>query len=53
MQCILFQLFRKVQQILQPWPHLIKLFTEFMEPQDCLEAEVVSVALYLVTLITL
>lgn len=38
----LCQLFHKVQQILQPWPHLIKLFTEFMEPQDCLEAEVVS-----------
>ena len=46
--CVLCQLFHKVQQILQPWPHLIKLFTEFMEPQDCLEAQVVSsVLMYL------
>ncbi len=36
------QLYQSVQRILEPWPHLVKLFTEFLEPHDCLEAEAVS-----------
>lgn len=40
------QVYRKVQLILQPWPHLLKLFTEFLEPQDCIEANAVSPVLF-------
>lgn len=38
-----FQLYRRVRDLFEPWPHLVSLFTEFLSPQDCLEANVVSV----------
>ena len=36
------QLYRGVQELLESWPHLVKLFTEFLEPSDCIEAGAVS-----------
>ena len=34
----LFQLYRKVSQLFRRWPHLVSLFIEFLDPQDCIEA---------------
>ena len=39
-----FQLYGRVRELFGPWPHLVSLFTEFLSPQDCLEANVVRVA---------
>eukprot|EP00731_Ephydatia_muelleri_P016194 Em0009g618a len=36
------QIYANVKELLQPWPHLVKLFTEFLEPQDCLEANALA-----------
>ena len=38
-----FQLYGRVRELFGPWPHLVSLFTEFLSPQDCLEANVVRV----------
>ena len=37
----MLQLYQRVSQLLRPWPHLVNMFTEFLEPEDCLEAKAV------------
>jgi hypothetical protein len=36
------ELYGRVRELLGPWPHLVSLFTEFLSPQDCLEANVLE-----------
>ena len=40
----MLQLYRRVSELLRPWPHLVSMFTEFLGPEDCLEAEAVRTA---------
>jgi hypothetical protein len=36
------ELYGRVRELFGPWPHLVSLFTEFLSPQDCLEANVLE-----------
>lgn len=36
------QIFKEVDAVLKPWPHLVKLFLHFLTPQDCTEMNMVS-----------
>ena len=38
------QVFEEVDKLLKPWPHLVKLFLEFLTPEDCIETNMVSTA---------
>ena len=41
--CILqLQTFGKVKDVLKPWPHLLKIFSDFLQPQEATKAKVVS-----------
>ena len=39
------QILQEVKKILQPWPHLLTLFTEFLTMEDCIQADMVCLEL--------